>query len=207
MKVLKRFNKTFVDSVAYKCLDQFFKDFEEYDYAQAIDNAQRSLAKKYKILNRIARLTLEPGDLTDKIILPFDNFDSETKVTINNILFHRAPTISEDYTYYLEYLENTWQFDYKNKQLLDTIEIEYLITDEKNYESNGNLVLPDIYEDEIIRIAVQDIAKLGIAKFTEEKSNKYTKIYRLNSKETLQLDPNLSRHKVFKEIEIFNGID
>ena len=64
------------------------------------------------------------------------------------------------------------------KTLSDVITIVYEALPERDYEES-EFVIPQNYEEEQIELTVFHLAKLGIAKFKEEKLDKYTRMYRL----------------------------
>jgi len=64
------------------------------------------------------------------------------------------------------------------KSATDEIVIVYEALPERDYEES-EYVIPQNYEEEQIELTVFHLAKLGIAKFKEEKLDKYSRLYRL----------------------------
>ena len=69
-----------IAEVALKCGDPFFKDFPKNIYSQAVYRANRHIAKRYKILDRIWTYTNTDGN--EEIDITPLNFNGEWLVTI-----------------------------------------------------------------------------------------------------------------------------
>lgn len=70
------------------------------------------------------------------------------------------------------------EVDTSGKAVTDEITIVYEALPERDYEES-EYVIPQNYEEEQIELAVFHLAKLGIAKFKEEKLDKYSRLFRL----------------------------
>jgi len=70
------------------------------------------------------------------------------------------------------------KIDSAGKSVTDKITIVYEALPERDYEES-EFVIPQNYEEEQIELTVFHLAKLGIAKFKEEKLDKYTRLFRL----------------------------
>lgn len=64
------------------------------------------------------------------------------------------------------------------KSATDVVTIVYEALPERDYDES-EFVIPQNYEEEQIELAIFHISKLGIAKFKEEKLDKYNRLYKL----------------------------
>ena len=109
--------------------------------------------------------------------------------------------------YAIKYDANRYTLEYTDRSVGDIITMRYVsgivgTTDYVDDGSNIIPIIPDKFNEEVITRAVRYIAKLGIARFDGEKSNKYTKVYRLNSNQKGR-DDSLERNRAWIEITPF----
>lgn len=92
-------------------------------------------------------------------------------------LLIQSPEITEGMSEQTVFTKDS-QVDSAGKSATDEITIVYEALPERDYEES-EFVIPQNYEEEQIELCVFHLAKLGIAKFKEEKLEKYTRLYRL----------------------------
>jgi len=191
-------NNEAISEVALKCGDPFFKDFPRNIYSQGVYRAQRSIAKRFGVLDRVWSYTNTPGTSPIEIV-PL-NFNGDwkldvtvvdgdpveyTKVKLEEVL---ESDNTSDVLYHVFFNANKYYIYYTNPAVDDVITLYYtsLIAGEEDYEpydSEGNEiavpVLPNKYFEEVVRQAVRYIAQLGVATFEADKAQKYTRILQL----------------------------
>jgi len=159
---------------------------------------------------------LEEKCLID-VIISVPSFTSEYKVVINNIEYTKVRDIKiqpvheniknavYDYNYDTEKIGNSYEyvlyrdqnkiyFNYSPRSLSDSIHLRY--TSDINIEDYDieelEPVIPSQYEEELIKLTLTEIAKLGIVKFNESaEGGKYTNVLRLYSIDERVLENNL----------------
>lgn len=217
-------NNELVSEIALKCGDIYIKDFPKTVYAQALYRSQREIAKEFKILDRIWQYTntsganpieITPlnfeGGISRITITPLDGNELIYKVVqLDEVLDEN--NIQEAYCA-LIYNTNKWTLYYNSAAENDVISIYYTasIVGEEDYEdtdSDGNVqlipMLPDKYDEEIIRRSVRYIAKLGIANFAADKRDKYTKILQVYTRrDDENKEMHLDRSRPFIKIKPF----
>ena len=195
--------KEALSETALKCGDPFFRDFSKNIYSQAVFRAERGIAKRYSILDRMITITNTDG-VAELAITPL-NFNGEWRVEVfrtgedNLIGDFREYSRTDDVTlgnetmsiavpkqrYSLKYMANQYLFNYSWPQKNDVINIYYTssIANEEDYttfddQGNPNLIpiLPNKYYEETVRRAVIYIAELGIAGFQGEKLKRFMNI-------------------------------
>lgn len=215
-------NLEILSEVAHRCDDIGFKDFDKGAYRNALYRANRLVARKYHILQKLLVFTLsnKTSDYTADMVIDLPDMKEEILVSVNGVNLRKKDNQILDnkdmYCYYLfRQPDGTYLFNYANgmplegdtlvynpdisasantgltdrvdttnsfgKSSSDEIVILYEVIPERDYDETEYFI-PSNYEEEQIELAVFHIAKLGIPKFTGEKANKYTKLYRLYSR-------------------------
>jgi hypothetical protein len=217
--------KEFVSEIAGRCNDISFKDFSKAGYYNALYRANREIARKYHIFQKLINFRLgdRTQDLSKDIIFDLPDMEQPIVVTVNNTNlrkkdFQLLPGTDEFAYYFFRNDDGLYLFNYilgkttyPQTNFVNADLTEYMNTsvserdsDDPNavmYGKNANdnvsilyqsiperdsdeseFVIPSKYEEEQIDRAVIHIAKIGIAKFNEEKLDKYTRIFRLYSK-------------------------
>lgn len=198
-------NDQAISEVALKCGDPFFKDFAKNIYSQAVYRAEREVAHRYGILDRVWTYTNITG--TSPVVIAPLNFSAAWRVTItpadgeeieytqmqlDAILDNdSSPTAIENFYYAIIYNANQYEINYTFPVEDDLITIYYVsgIAGEEDYEvldNEGNVnaipVLPNKYFEEIVRRAVRYMAKLGIAQFEGLKAERYSRVLNIYTK-------------------------
>ena len=213
--------KYFIDhplvlEIANRCNDTHYDDFQKNSYLESIYRAEKRIALKYDILNRVLffknKIVVPPqfeGNVvwlqTQKetsIDLPVTSFHNETNVTINSIQYTKVSKdklITDDdypiYSYHLYYGNNSYKFNYTERGIDDVIIISFTsdINISDYEEENIRPILPPKFEDEVINRACTDMAKKGITMFKGDKADKFYKILKMYSKEKVDIDVTESR--------------
>jgi hypothetical protein len=216
-------NDEAISEVSLKCGDIYFKDFPKNIYSQAVYRAERSIAKEFKIMDRVWTYTNASG-LSPIEVTPL-NFNGAWRITITPA---NGPAIeykegqydevisnvnTSVYLYAPIFNANTRTIYYTNPLASDSVEIWYTssIAGEEDYEetdADGNPnaipVLPNIYFEEVIRRAVRYMAQLGIATFDQEKGNKYSRVLKIYTKRTDDIDEvGLQKDRAYIKIKPF----
>lgn len=185
-----------ISRVALRIGDDQFKDFEKAIYVDALKKANRTIARKYGIPNKEIRFKTSDmiTDLNDPIILDIPDMKSEYTVKVNDKILSKTGfrRIEKDYnSYYLEMIDNIYQFDYRyfvnietqyQKSLDDEIIIYYTAIPEYDSEISDYFI-PQKYVEEQIEETAKTIAEYGLAKFEDQiKVAKYTRVFQMLSK-------------------------
>jgi len=202
MIITKEYNNELVSTVALRCGDSQYKDFNRTIYAQAIFEAQRKTIKKYNLWERSIEYKVTEED-TDEIVLGVSNFKAASLFLVNGIEYNlRRKERLEESTYYTRFDDSIcYVFDYWEKTAGDVVIIYYVSHGPLSEESDGNPVIPDIYYDELIRLSILGVAKYGIATFRAEAKEKYVDLYRLYGKG--EEDATLQKDRDWTEIKPF----
>ena len=201
-----------LSEVALRCGDPLFKDFKKNIYNQAVYRANRIISRKYQLLERRWLHTVTTDEAVDatEIVIPQLNFDAEYKfivtptdgsaVDFNKVNNELSGDIN-DYQYYIRYYVNQYVLNYQPKVEGDIINLYYIagisgVEDYEELDAEGNTniipVLPQKYDEEVIRQSVIYMAHIGIASFDAEKSVKYKTLLQINSKQ--DFDPTLAKN-------------
>lgn len=200
MQIVKNYDKQLVSEIALLCGDSQFQDFSELIYGQASFRSQREVAKSYDILKRKIEFVSET-DIAEELLVK--DFKAEYKVIINNIEYSKKTDALEEEKYDLYYNPEAkaYYIEYYNKAIGDNIEIYYTSIGLTSEEYDGLPVIPDQYQEEIIEGAALYIAKLGIAKYENEKKAKYQDLYRIYNRR--QYDSRLAKDNSWIEVKPF----
>lgn len=198
-------NDQAISEVALKCGDPFFKDFPKNIYSQAVYRAEREIAQRYGILDRVWTYTNTDG--TSPIVVAPLNFKSAWRITvtpdegteqeytqmqIDDVLDNdSSATGSSNFYYAIIYNANQYEIYYTHPDTDDALTVYYVsgIAGEEDYEyydeegnENAIPVLPNRYFEEIVRRAVRYMAKLGIAQFDGLKAERYGRVLNIYTK-------------------------
>ncbi|NPV12734.1 MAG: hypothetical protein HPY57_13185 [Ignavibacteria bacterium] len=171
-------DKELIAEIAIKCNDPQFKDFPENIYVRELLRAKRKIALKYRVATRLYTFTKnnEENDNED-IRLNIPGFLGEYRVKVNKAEYHRSEDNEKlsDLTYKLEILDGDIIFNYYPRNKNDLIKIYYTATFDNEENENIQPILPPEFEEEVINYTVLEIAKLGLAKFSDPKSEGFLK--------------------------------
>jgi len=190
-------DKRIISEVALRCNDTKFTDFQSSVYERALLRASRSVAKRYHLIQRESNFNIdipigENGDedsvveeksLID-VVISLPSFTSEYKVIINNLEYTKVKDITDDYQYTLYRDQNRIYFNYQPRTKSDSVHIRYTSDiNEEDYDIEElEPIIPSQYEEELIKLTLVEIAKLGIVKFNESsEGGKYTNVLKLYS--------------------------
>lgn len=199
-QIINLSNDEIISEIALQCGDPFFKDFPKNIYNQASYRAERGIAKDYDILDRkwiytntagTSPITIVPLNFktAEKVIITIGDVDYEfTERQFDTVIDNIDTTV----TYYsIIYNANKYELHYTNASVNDILTLYYTahIAGEEDYElldpdGEANLipVLPNKLYEEVIRRAVRYMAKLGVAQFSGQKAEKYTRILQIHTK-------------------------
>jgi len=239
VRIMKSYNKELISMVALNCNDVSFVDFPRIVYADVIAKTQQKLAQRYNLLERV--LTFTVTDDSGPILIPPTDFDSESKVLINNIRYSKKEEVPnstykteeyEDYTYgiYFQhetvlpdngwegppptnwenidsdayiapYVNNNWYLNYPNMAINDEVTIYYKSINYNLDGQSGDIIIPEKYTDEVIRIATITMGKLGIVKFMGDKKEKYLTIIRTYNRQSVNEKQSLEKNRAWIHIK------
>ena len=125
-------NKALISEIALRLADIQYKDFHKNIYEQALLRADREVAKKYQVINKIYQSEIEAET---EVILNLPNFKAEYFVsceeqTLRKVT-HKIENLMEN-CYYLEMLDGSLRFAYKKTNLFAAICASSLVGAMKN---------------------------------------------------------------------------
>lgn len=202
MQIAKGFNKELISEVALRCNDIQFNDFPEQIYGQASYREERNIAREYSILERVFTLKVEENDET--IVLPLVNFKTEYKIEVNDIEYNKVHELDGETTteYVVKHFDSQLILDYLVKTKGDIVKVYYISMGNTGEEYEGTILIPPIYYAELLRRVCIHIARLGIAKFTKDKKDKYISIYKLYQEYSAK-EPDLAVDKQWIQMKPF----
>ena len=180
--------------IARKCNDSAYSDFGMNEYAEELFEVKRKLARKYSILNRYyafsVNIDTEKNTLEDAVKVPvrlnLQSFNGETIVRINGTEYKKASDQlmldCDNEEYVLFYDSQEYLFNYTRRTASDKVEIFYTsdITID-DYDDESILpVIPEVYEDELIKNTLISMCELGVSRFEGSKLKKYERLYKIN---------------------------
>lgn len=115
-------------------------------------------------------------------------------------LLIQSPEITEGMSQQTVFTQDA-EVNSSGKSATDVITIVYEALPERDYEES-EFVIPQNYEEEQIELTVFHLAKLGIAKFKEEKLDKYSRLFRLY-KRSSDLDKEVTEVSEPVRIQVF----
>lgn len=179
--------------VALRVGDEQFKDFDRSIYEDALKKANREIARKYQIQNKVISFKTSDmiEDVEDTIILNLDDCKSVYAVYVNGKKLFSQDLVTGLNSYKLVLVEDRYHFDYRyfvdltsqyTKSLEDEVTIYYVAMPE--YDSPiSDYFVPQKYIEEQIEETAKVICQYGLAKFTDEiKVAKYSRIFQLLQK-------------------------
>lgn len=198
----------------YICNDPNYNEFPQSFHREALLYAKRKIARKYGLLARRYVFTCYAKDEAEKknpVDLKIHSFDAESGIIINGNEYKRAdnlrfvddPALKQ---YQLYFGTQNYQFNYIPRSEADEVQLFYLAditVDDYDDESITPLV-PEKYEDELLRKGLIYIAEAGISKFIGTISEKYLKIFRINSGK--RVDTKLGEKQSWPDIKVFKVI-
>lgn len=176
-------NDKLIEEIALKCSDIEYKDFDLSIYRHAVYRGSRLIAKRYSLFQKIFNTNLQ--GITDNIEsdaeIDLPDFKEEVLVDVQDtVLTKVANKIENTNEYYLKVIDGKLLFNYSTltKSLEDDIVIIY--NSYPHIESDTEYIIPSKYEEEWMRESIRYLAELGIAKFTGEVLEKYSRILKMN---------------------------
>ena len=200
-------NKALISEIALRLADIQYKDFHKNIYEQALLRADREVAKKYQVINKIYQSEIETET---EVILNLPNFKAEYFVsceeqTLRKVT-HKIENLMEN-CYYLEMLDGSLRFAYKKTNLFATTEEEfnelqdvlltttneteststnkitilYTIIPDKELYTTNDYIISDIYDEERIIFSMRYLCQIGIATYNGDKKQKYFDILKMIS--------------------------
>lgn len=211
-----------LSEVCQRCDDTGFKDFDKGRYMNALYRANRLVARKYHLFQKLYTGTLNKmtSNFSADILLDIPDMKEPILVSVNNINMRKKDYQIIDnkdmYCYYMfRQPDGTYLFNYAmgmalendilttnvdisasanqgivdraddtdswGKSATDEIVILYEALPERDFDDT-EYVIPTNYEEEQVEYAIVHMAKLGIAKFQEQKLDKYTRLLKLYKK-------------------------
>ena len=203
-----------------RCDDIGFKDFNKGKYLNGLYRANRLVARKYHLFQKLYELSPRDvaTDLSADIRLDLSDMKEVILVSVNGVNLRKKDNQILDnkdmYCYYMfRNPEGGYFFNYAMGMALedqvwvqnadisastsnlgltdrtdegsvwgkasnDEVVILYESIPERDYEKT-EYVIPSNYEEEQLELAIVHMAKLGVAKFTEKKLGKYSRLYKL----------------------------
>ena len=176
--------------VALKCGDEQFQDFNQSIYEEALKSANRIIARKYGIPNKVISFKLSDKieDVNDTVYFQIEDIKAIYEVRVNGKQVYKQDLESTYNAYKFDLVDDVYVFDYhyfvdienpQVKSLDDEITIYY--TSIPEYDSLlSDYFIPQKFVDEQIEEASKVICKYGLAKFTDEiKVAKYTRLFQM----------------------------
>jgi hypothetical protein len=213
INLLQNIQPRLVDILMLKCDDNYNEDFDKDIYEECIFRALRKVARIYNVatyifsFNNIIPIPPDaPSDYLEKefqsdVNIPLKGFRGEISVTINDVRFTKAENnlIREGrFEYHLYRGTDGWKFNYSPRSQNDTVHIIHQVDIELSaFEDEQSMpVIPNKYEDEIIKFSLINVAEIGMARFKGDKFNKYKNIFGLN--QSMGIDPNVTENIDFR---------
>lgn len=111
------YHQEIISEIAERCGDIEFRDFDFQTYYKAFGRANRDIAKKYQILEKVITFTAGSvsNDQSADILLDIDDFKSEIYVNVNGfdlVKVNNKFQPNYKYCYYLDRVDNKWYFNY-----------------------------------------------------------------------------------------------
>ena len=197
MKELKKLDPDLISILAVRCDDKQLNDFDKEEYQDSIFQANKLIAKRYGILNRLKAFNVER--FTDDMEIRLTSFSAEYAVKINGhlytpVTFHKEFNDS-DREYYLTQVGNRLLFNFSMQDESNNVEIYYKVDPQlSDYITEANSpIIPNKYQKEQIDFAMFDLAKKGLVRFVKnpEIRAKYEAILQLYQKDERSLDSQL----------------
>lgn len=205
MLIIKKYDEELVSLVATRCGDPEFNDFVKKIYGQAIVEAMNSIAKEFSVVVKRASYTIEENDPT-WVVLPASEIKGIARLRVNGIEYQHKNSAQIENSYDYRYdADRKWRFTYYGISSGQEVEIEYSTVGEVASTQDGTPILPIKFAEAIITAATRNVAKLGIAKFSDPvtkndaKKMKYIDILRMYA--TPKYEGALERNDAWIEIK------
>lgn len=179
--------------IALQCGDQQFQDFDQNIYLEALKKANRIIARKYGIPNKVVSFKLSDKVETpeDSIYLRIEDIKAIYEVRVNDKQVFPQDLDTTYNAYEFKLLDDVYELKYhyfvdldnpKVRSLDDEITIYYTAIPE--YDSDlSDYFIPQKFVDEQVDEASKVICKYGLVKFTDEiKVSKYTRLFQMLEK-------------------------
>ncbi len=205
MQIVKAYNKEIISEVAAMCGDSEYRDHRREFYGQAVYRAMRKIAQEYSLIEYALYLTVEEFEVDLWLELPLTNFKGEMEVRVNDIAYNKVNDDPiEEYDYVLKFSNDKFLLDYTDKKTDDKIYIKYMSNGQTADEFDGTPLIPNRYYEELLNKAVVYISKIGSAKFTAEKREKYLTLLKIYDTPNEDYNPHLSKDNQWIMIKPFD---
>ena len=207
-----------ISEKALRADDSNFNDLTKNHYKKALLKAQRKVAKRYNLVQRLYTAGIKsiygkdydsPND-TEDIKLPMTNFISEYEVTINERAYKKVDrlTAQSEREYVLERNHNEILFNYWIRSKNDSLKI-YFTSDinEEDFDVETEApIIPSQYNEELMALALADIAKYGIIKYSgSDKESKFVNLSRMYGFNEKNLDKELLKNDTWVNMEVYRA--
>lgn len=205
MQIVKAYNKEIISEVAAMCGDSEYRDHRREFYGQSIFRAMRGIAKDYSLMEYALYLTVEAFELDLWLKIPVTNFKGEIEVRINDVPYKKVnDDPKEEYDYVLKFANDALVLNYLNKAEGDKIYIKYSSNGQSADEFDGTPLIPNRYYEELLSKAIVYISKIGIAKFSAEKREKYLALLKIYDTPHDDYDPYLAKDNQWIQMKPFD---
>lgn len=224
-------NKQLISEIALRCADTKYTDFDYNIYERALLRADREIAKKYQILNKVYQANINSNEETT---LSIDNFRAEYLVACGENQLRKVTHKIEPlmgFCYYLELVDGKLKFAYKLGDIYNDLEqrfnnlndsfsascasaavidntphdiiILYTVIPNADAYTDSNYLIPEIYDEERIEKGINYIAKLGVAKFTGDIKVKYAELFKMTNSNS-DYDKNIVKDNAWVTLKTFD---
>jgi hypothetical protein len=179
--------------VAYRCNDSGYNDLPESAYNEAILFTSRKVARNFSLLNRHYSFNVKTpneDDLVNPIELKLHSFGGETMVLVNNVEHKRTDNLrindTEERLYQLYWGVQNYLFNYTFRTKDDRIDLFYTadITVDDYDDESITPIIPQRYDEEMIKFTILYLCEIAIARFTGAKKEKWITLFQFNKGKT-----------------------
>ena len=205
MQITKVYKKEIISEVAAMCGDEDYRDFKRELYGQGVYRASRELAHNYSLKEFELEFIVEEFEADQWLVLPTTNFRGEIEVRINDVLFYKVnDTPEKECEYVIKFGANgKYAMNYWGKTAGDTVYVRYVSIGATAEEFDGDPLIPDKHYEELLAKVIVHMAKIGIAKFSTERREKYKLLLQMyDNRDTY--DPSMARDDQWIMIKPFN---
>jgi len=205
MQVVKAYNKEIISEVAAMCGDSEYRDHKREFYGQSVFRAMRQIAQAYHLIEYAIYLNVEEFEVDAWLQIPVTNFKGEIEVRVNDLPYNKVNDDPKNqYEYVIKFTNDAWVLDYYGKATDDTIYIKYASDGQTADEFDGTPLVPNRYYEELLSKAVVYISKVGAAKFTAERREKYLTLFKIYDTPYDDYDPHLARDNQWITVKPFD---
>ena len=205
-----------MSEISLRADDTSYDQLSKQHYRKALLVARRKVAKRYNLIQRLYSFETNlpkdldaesPNDTTD-IILPMTNFISEYQVLVNDVSFTKVDRLNANKKdeYVLERDHNRILFNYWFRGENDYVKI-YFTSDinKEDFEIEElSPIIPSQYDEEVMQLALVEIAKYGIIKFSKtDKEDKYRNLFSIYGMDEKSLDKELIKNDAWVQMEVY----